>query len=127
MMKICKLTKRIKFVEEVERQGWALWFCQCWQDFFPRNKWKKPEENLKIGDICLKGYSSALGRGRYVICCVGKVFPDVNGLVRTVEVWSRPRDSREKSLPYKTKQLVSEIMAVQKLVLISRADEIREL
>ena len=51
-----KLTRRTKFVEEVEREWWKLWFCQVWDTMFPRNKWKSPHENLKTGDICLKGY-----------------------------------------------------------------------
>ena len=120
-----KLTRRIKFIEEVEREWWKLWFSQCWHDLFPRHKWKNPEENLRTGDICLKGYSSSLGKNRYVICRVGEVFPDENGLVRTVEIFSRPHDSREKSLPYKHKELVPERIAVQRLVLISRDCDIK--
>ena len=31
-----RLVRRVKFVEEVERGWWALWWAQCWKDMFPR-------------------------------------------------------------------------------------------
>ena len=119
-----KLTRRTKFVEEVEKEWWKLWYCQVGHTLFPRNKWKTPKENLKTGDICLKGYDANLGKRRYVICRVGDVFPDQAGLVRTVEIWFRPRDSREPSLPYNNKNLVSEKISVQRLVLLIRGTEL---
>ena len=33
-----KLTRRTKFVEEVEKEWWKLWYCQVWHTLFPRNK-----------------------------------------------------------------------------------------
>ena len=121
-----KLVKRMKFVEEVEREWWKLWFSTVFKDMFVRNSWKQKSENLRPGDICMKGYSSSLGKERYVLCRVDEVHPDEEGLVRTVTVLSRPRDSREKSLPYKTKLLVREKMSVQRLVLICRDENIPE-
>ena len=61
----------------------------------------------------MKGYDANLGKRRYVICRVGDVFPDQAGLVRTVEIWFRPRDSREPSLPYNNKNLVSEKISAE--------------
>ena len=87
----------MKFVEEVEENWWTLWFSQVWENLFPRNKWKSPEKNLQVGDICLKGNLATLGKSRYVICCVTEVYPDDKNLVRTVKVASRPRDSKELS------------------------------
>ena len=49
------------------------------------------------------------------------------GLVRTVTVGMRPRDSREKSLPYKSKKLKSLKLAIQRLILICPAKEVKEL
>ena len=115
-----RLTRRTKFVEECEKQWWSLWFHQVWSDLFPRNKWKTPSSNLKTGDICLKALSSTVGKRRYVLCRIGEVFPDKEGLVRTVEIWSRPRDVREPSLPYSNKALISERISVQRLVLVHR-------
>ena len=119
-----KLVERVKFIEEVEENWWQIWFNQIFKDMFPRNKWKCKTANLKPGDICLKGYSATLGRDRYALCRVGEVYPDEEGLVRTVQVWSRPCDSREASLPYRNKKLVSEKMPVQRLVLVAREDKI---
>ena len=48
---------------------------------------------------------------------------DVKGLVRTVIVAMRPRDAREKSLPYKSKKLKKLKMVVQRLVLVCPAIE----
>ena len=47
-------------------------------------------------------------------------------LVRTVEVAMRPRDSREKSLPYKSKKLKTMKLAVLRLVPICPAQEARD-
>ena len=112
------LTKRTKFVEEVEQTWWRLWFSQCWENMFPRGKWKTPQDNLKEGDIVMKGYEANLGKRRYVLCRVLRVFPDEGGRVRTVEVGFRPKNSREKSLPYNPKDLVKERISVQRLVLL---------
>ena len=119
-----KLTRRMKFIQEVEENWWSLWFSQVWQDLFPRQKWKDPANNLEIGDICLKGSIPTLGKAKYTLCRVTRTFPDENDLVRTVEVAARPRDSREPSLPYRNRDLFLEILPVQKLVLIARDHEI---
>ena len=121
-----KLTKRVKFVQEVEDNWWSLWFSQIWQDLFPRHKWKLVSENLCVGDICLKGSSPSLGKAKYVHCRVTKVFPDEANLVRTVEVASRPKDSREPTLPYRSKDLFHETVPVQKLVLIVRDKDLSD-
>ena len=52
---------------------------------------------------------------------------DHKGLVRTVTVGMRPRDSREKSLPYKSKKLKALRLAVQRLILICPAVEAKQL
>ena len=49
---------------------------------------------------------------------------DDKGLVRTVVVGMRPRDSREALLPYKSKKLVEVELPVQRLVLIHPAKEL---
>ena len=41
-----KLTLRTKFIEEVETLWWKLWYCQIFENLFPRHKWKDPSENL---------------------------------------------------------------------------------
>ena len=115
-----KLTVRIKLVQEIESQFWQIWFAQIWDTLFPKNRWKEVKENLQEGDICLKGSIATLGKARYILCRVKKTFPDENGLVRTVKLEFRPKDSRDPTLPYVSKNLVEEKIAVQKLVLVCR-------
>ena len=83
--------------------------------------------NLEIGDICLVKYDHKVGKSDYRICKVVEVEEDAKGLVRTVTIAMRPRDSREKSLPYKSKKLKNLRMAVQRLVLICPAKNAKEM
>ena len=53
---------------------------------------------------------------------MNRVETDDKGLVRTAWVLMRPRDSREKSFPYRSKKLVSLKVGIQRLVLICPAD-----
>ena len=85
------------------------------------NNWKKEDPNLKIGDVCLARYEHKLGKADFRICKVEK------DLVRTVMVDMRPRDSREKSLPYKSKKMRTMKLAVQRLVLICPAQEAKDI
>jgi len=68
-----------------------------------------------------------VGKADYRICKVQEVEVDNKGLVRTVTVGMRPRDSREKSLPYKSKKLKALRLAVQRLILICPAVEAKKL
>ena len=56
-----------------------------------------------------------------------KIEEDAKGQVGTVTIAMRPRDSREKSLPYKSKKLKNLRMAVQRLVLICPAKKAKEM
>ena len=51
-----------------------------------------------------------------------RVETDDKGLVRTAWVLMRPRDSREKSLPYRSKKLIPMKVGIQRLVLICPAE-----
>ena len=59
----------------------------------------------------------------YRIGRVMKTHPDKSGLVRSVTVAYRKRDIRESIEDYKSKPLVEEIMAVQRLSLLVSANE----
>ena len=50
-------------------------------------------------------YDKKVGKADYRISKVEKVETDNKGLVRTAWVLMRPRDSREKSLPYRSKKV----------------------
>jgi hypothetical protein len=56
-----------------------------------------------------------------------EVEKDAKGLVRTVMVAMRPRDSREKSLPYRSKKLKTLKLAVQRWVLVYPAQEEKDI
>ena len=69
-------------------------------------------------------YEHKVGKADYWLC---KVEKDAKELVRTVMVAMRPRDAREKLLPYKSKKLKNLKLAVQRLVLICPAIEARNI
>ena len=119
-----RLTRRLKFIEELQVTWWQLWFQQVWHSLVPRNRWKEVSRNLSEGDICLKMWEQKMGKPRYVICRVVNTEPDQAGVVRSVTVESRPKNSRESSLPYRSVELQKERVSVQRLVLLMRGDEI---
>ena len=53
--------------------------------------------------------------------------PDGHGVVRTVEIDMRPRNTRETLLPYKSKVLVKQTVTIQRLVLLYRQGETDEI
>ena len=122
-----RLAKNQKRMEEVLVAWWNQWFSQVFSSLVPYQKWKKEASNLAIGDICLVKYEHKVGKSDYRICKVVEVEEDTKGLVRTVTIAMRPRDSREKSLPYKSKKLKNLRLAVQRLVLICPAKEAEEI
>ena len=70
------------------------------------------------------------GKGVYRMCRVARVKFDDKGLVRTVWINIRKRDSREKGLPNKfdpEKDLVEMEMGVQRLVVICPATDVPQL
>ena len=93
-----------------------------WPNLLPCKKWKKFSKNLEVGDVCLLYFPGALA-GQYKLVRVVEVHPDKKGLVRTVSIVYRKRDSREKRNVLKKKELVKEKVGVQRLVLIEAARE----
>ena len=76
------------------------------------------------GDICLLMYDSKLTKPTYRICRIKRTYPDNKGVVRTVRVQCRPRDARDSTLPYHPKELISQDVPIQRLVLIlPKADQ----
>ena len=83
--------------------------------------------NLAPGDIVLVAWEAKLGKGQYRIARVLKVDKDGKGLVRTATVEMRPKDAREKSLPYKSKTLFKMVVAIQRLVMICPEENVPKL
>jgi len=122
-----RLVKNQKRMEEVVGAWWNEWYSQVFSSLIPYKKWKDEKPNLSVGDVCLVKYDHKVGKADYRICKVQEVEIDNKGLVRTVTVGMRPRDSREKSLPYKSKKLKALRLAVQRLILICPAVEAKKL
>ena len=91
---------------------------EVFNSLMPYRRWCKAYPNLSVGDICLLMTDSKVSHPTYRLCRIAEVFPDINGLVRTVRILSRPRDTRESSLPYQVKELTSQTVSVQRLVLV---------
>ena len=96
---------------------------EVFNSLMPYRRWSKAYPNLSVGDICLLMTDSKVSHPTYRLCRIAEVFPDINGLVRTVRILSRPRDTRESSLPYQVKELTSQTVSVQRLVLVMPVSE----
>ena len=71
-------------------------------------------------------YEKKVGKADYRISKVDKVETDDKGLVRTAWVLMRPRDSREKSLPYRSKKLIPMKVGIQRLVLLCPGEMVED-
>ena len=115
-----KYSHRVAFIEELERLWWNMWYTQCFDGLVPfqRNSDAKISANIKEGDICLLKYQGKIDKGDYRLCRVVQTMPDDKNLVRKVVVEMRPRNSRESTLPYASKDLVKQIVTIQRLVVL---------
>ena len=103
-------------------EWWARWIEEVLPTLIPCKKWKKASRNLQVGDIVMMLYKGNLVDD-YRLAKVTQVFPDERNLVRTVEVSYRKRMKKEPSEVYKSKELVSEKIAAQRLSLLQAVDE----
>ena len=117
------LVKRMKTIEVIFAAWWKRWFLDCFTGLLPLPKWKERARNPQIHDICLLSYNKKYGAPAYRYCRVVNTFPDLNGLVRDVEVAVRPRRSDEPTLPYVSKPLTTLKVSIQRLVLLSPAED----
>ena len=95
-----------------------MWYVQCFDGLFPhqRHASAKIEDNVNVGDIGLLKYQGKIGRGDFRLCWVVKTCPGDDGLVRKVEEEMRLKNSQDPTLPYVAKDLVSQIVTVQRIV-----------
>ena len=119
------LSRRMKYVAELEKVWWHQFHCQVFASLLPFHSLKasKRHINLRVGDVCLIKYENKI-KADYRYCRIVNIFPDEEGVVRTVEVKLRPRDQRDKALPYKAKAPVKMIVGVQRLVLVTPQEDI---
>ena len=64
---------------------WKRWVKEYLTTLQLRQKWLKPERNLKVGDFVIM-VDENLKRNLWKMAIVTKHFPDKLGIVRTVEV-----------------------------------------
>ena len=117
------MVHRIQHLQERHEAWWKLWFQEVFEHLVPFQKWKTTHRNLVPGDVCLLAYIGKVPPAVYRYCKVYKVYPDVHGVVREVDVQLRPRRANEALLPYRGKELTSMRVAVQRLVLILPVDQ----
>ena len=115
-----KFSKRLAYMEQLEKEWWNLWFIQVFDNLLPhsRRSSSRVRENMQVGNICLLQYKNKMSKGDYRLCRITETFPDGKGVVRKVEIEMRPRDKRDASLPYKSKTLVRQIVTIQRLVFL---------
>ena len=124
-----KITDRLSYIEEVERAWWGMWFRQVFSDLLPHHDQKSSlkRDNIQVGDVCLVYYDSKIGKGDFRLSVVKEVHPDEFEVVREATVAMRPRDSREKTLPYKCKELVKLRTTIQRLIKLNIEEQVKSL
>ena len=88
----------------------------------PFTKWKKEQKNLKPGDVVLMRYEGNV-KDDYRLAMVEEVHPDKRSLVRTVTVKYRKKNKREPQQVCKSKNLIKEKVAVQRLHFLASTKE----
>ena len=79
------LRQRWRRVQELVRHFWNRWLCEWLPLLSTRRKWKKPQDNIRVGDIVLV-LSNDTPRAQWPIGRVVDVFPGKDGLVRVTDV-----------------------------------------
>ena len=117
-----RFSRRLSYVTQVYNVWWDKWIRQVLPTLMPVKRWKKKQPNLSVNDVVMMIYPGNL-KNDYRLAKVLRVHPDRNGLVRTVTVGYRKRDSREPRDVYRSKPLTEEEVSVQRLsLLVAAAD-----
>ena len=112
-----KFTKRAKYVAELGKLWWEMWFKQCFPALLPFRGWVERQRNLEEGDIVMVETKHKLGKDSYRLARVTKTHLDEAGLCRRVTLVARPRGGPV-GLPYIAKDPEQFDMVTQRLVLI---------
>ena len=78
-----KLTRRLRFLENVVSQFWEKWFAQVFHNLVPSYKWKKQFRDVKEGDVVLVKEANLL-KGEYRRARVKETKQGADGRVRRV-------------------------------------------
>ena len=119
-----KYLRRYKFLSDCFDCWWKQWYNQVFPSLVPVRKWRRKTRDIQVGDIVLVKFATNQTTDPYRMGKVVKADKDRDGLVRTVSVGMRPRDSREKVLPYKAKELWITAVSAQRIVVICPVEEL---
>ena len=114
---------RMALIQESFHQWWQEWYVQVFPQLVPVKKWRSVERNMRVGDIVLVRFATKVPPAKYRLGRVVEVKTDPKGLVRSCLVGMRPRDAREKTLPYRSKDLLIQEIVVQRLVVFLPVEE----
>ena len=113
---------RLAYITQVEKDWWSLWIKQVLPTLLSYRRWKTPKENIRVGELVLVRYPNQF-KDDYCLAKVIKAEPGEDGLVRKVTVTYRKKNPKESSHTYKSKPLISEIMAIHRLHRLDIVDE----
>ena len=119
------ITKRQEVLRELEETWWNQWVVQAFPHLVPYKRWKVEHRSLRIGDIVMVLYDKKIGKGDYRLGRVIQVHPDSHGVVRTVTVGMRGKESGL-SLPYVPRKLQEHKLGVQRIAVICPIEEQQE-
>ena len=117
-----KFCARVAYVQNVHTEWWARWIEEVLPTLIPCKKWQSRQRNMMKGDMVMLNYKGNLVDD-YKLAKVTDVYPDEQGVVRTVQVSYRKRYKREPVEVYRSKPLVYEKVGVQRLTLLQPVGE----
>ena len=109
---------KLRHIDNIFTSWWKGFESQVFDSLTPYPKWRQHKENLVPDDVCLLRYDAKLGKPQFRLCQVVRSYPDEKGDVRTVDIVMRPRDTRERPLPYVIKENKPSTVSVQRLALL---------
>ena len=105
----------------------AKWIEAVFPDLVSRPKWRTKCRNLRPGDVGHLKYPSKVGDHDWRLAMVEEVFPDEDGIVRTVVVALRPRHKRDQGKPYASKTAQRLTVGVQRFAVLMAVEEMDSL
>ena len=117
-----KLTKRLKFLEDVTQDFWKKWFSQVFHNLIPSYKWKTEFRNVQTGDIVLLRESNQL-KAEYRLARVSEAKPGEDGKVRRIKLvyknlhptgtsGTKAKEDLKKSSYYETERCVQNVVVI---------------
>jgi hypothetical protein len=76
---------RFRYVQRMLALFWDRWRNGYLQSLIARPKWQKAQQNLAVGDLVLEK-DPGIGRGKWSLGQVVRVYPGTDGLVRAVDI-----------------------------------------